>query len=138
LLRVLSASHPVFIHHFHLLPHSFTPFGHFAQKIEDPKTYQFRAKQIYDKYFADASPFQINVSSNILGQIKKRIETSNIDSSLYQPAQSAVFSLLEMDSFPRFLQSEKYQTYKGMNCEKRERKKERKKEKDRERKKERV
>ena len=83
------------------------------KKIEDPKECQFRAKQIYDKYFSDKSQYQINVSSNIVTQLKKRLETQNIDSSLYQPAQSAVFSLLEMDSFPRFLQSEKYQSYKG-------------------------
>jgi hypothetical protein len=89
-----------------------------------------RALQIWKKYFGTDSPFEININSNVKKTICKKLTNAGllgiksenatnkgdivkIDSNLFLEAQSSIFTLMEMDSFPRFLLSDIYLKYKG-------------------------
>jgi hypothetical protein len=80
---------------------------------EDPTYLKSRAFTIYNRYFTAESRYEINVEFPILGEIRKKIKEETFDFNMFNKAQFSVFKMLQMDSFPRFLNSPSFQKYKG-------------------------
>ncbi|XP_051868750.1 regulator of G-protein signaling 4-like [Pristis pectinata] len=65
-----------------------------------------KAKKIFDEYVAVDAPREVNLESQIREKTKKNILEPT--SSCFDEAQSKIYTLMEKDSYPRFLKSKIY------------------------------
>ncbi|KAJ5073931.1 hypothetical protein M0811_08204 [Anaeramoeba ignava] len=78
------------------------------KKIDEDELVE-AANNIYEKFIKEGSDNQININSFILGDCKERLSWRVPNPEAFSDAQSAVFSLMKTDSYPRFIQSKFYQ-----------------------------
>lgn len=72
-----------------------------------------RANYLFEKFLKAESSNQINLKHTVFVTIQQKMQNNQIDSDLFTAAQKSIFNLLEQDSYPRFLQSDHYQSFKG-------------------------
>ncbi|KAJ3427719.1 diflavin flavoprotein a 2-related [Anaeramoeba flamelloides] len=65
------------------------------------------AMEIYEKYVAYESPKQINIDHFTRVKITEKIKQNKLSGSMFKKAQTEIENLLQRDSFPRFMVSEK-------------------------------
>jgi hypothetical protein len=70
-----------------------------------------RVKEIYDKYFDAASQYELNVPGSLRKELVELVKTPS--KSTFNAAQASVWKVMEHDSFPKFLQSDKLKNFKG-------------------------
>ncbi|KAL7866636.1 hypothetical protein AOLI_G00144500 [Acnodon oligacanthus] len=87
--------------------------------IKSPTKRTARAKRIYKEFVKSEAPKEINVDFNTKDGIFKSLHCSTQSSFIV--AQNKVYSLMENNSYPRFLQSQLYtqlcQLAQGRECE---------------------
>ncbi|XP_019714848.1 regulator of G-protein signaling 8-like, partial [Hippocampus comes] len=66
-----------------------------------------RANKIYEEFISCSASRQINVDSNIR-ELTQRSLRLGAETTSFQLAQDQIFSLMEADSYPRFLRSRLY------------------------------
>ncbi|XP_069792396.1 regulator of G-protein signaling 4-like isoform X2 [Narcine bancroftii] len=66
----------------------------------------FKARKIFDEYIAVDAPKEVNLEAQIREKVKKNILEPT--SSCFDEAQSKIYTLMEKDSYPRFLKSKMY------------------------------
>ncbi|TMW59135.1 hypothetical protein Poli38472_007280 [Pythium oligandrum] len=67
-----------------------------------------RLRKIYDKFLSPEAPSPVCVTSGMLHDIEKALETENISAGIYADAQGICFTALEKSVFPRFRESKLY------------------------------
>jgi len=68
------------------------------------------ARIIYDKYFAENSPQEVNVSSESKKKLCNRLQ--NPERRAFDNIEEEIFRLMELDSFPKYQESEAYKKIK--------------------------
>ncbi|KAK2860945.1 hypothetical protein Q7C36_005111 [Tachysurus vachellii] len=76
------------------------------KKIRSNATLTSRAKKIFDRYIQAEAPREINIDHKTREIIKHNVQTPT--RYCFDEAQKIVFSLMEKDSYPRFLRSDFY------------------------------
>jgi hypothetical protein len=74
-----------------------------------------RAELIYDLFIRRNAELCINLEASVRKAIQERYDGANdtpLDTTLFIEAEEAIFNLMEMDLWPRFLKSEGYMSYK--------------------------
>jgi len=77
--------------------------------ITNKKLRKVRAEEIYHKYFNPDSTYEVNID----GELKKELDLAMVDpdENTFNNIQKAIWRLMEMDSYPRFVGSEIYKNY---------------------------
>ncbi|KAJ8011223.1 hypothetical protein DPEC_G00055930 [Dallia pectoralis] len=78
------------------------------KKIKSSFRLSSRAKKIYKTYIEAQAPKEINIDHKTRELIRRNVKTPN--AVCFDEAQRIVFSLMEKDSYPRFLRSNVYRT----------------------------
>ncbi|XP_076828483.1 regulator of G-protein signaling 13 [Brachyhypopomus gauderio] len=78
------------------------------KKIKSASRLNSRAKKIFERYIQTESPKEINIDYKTRELIKQNIKAPT--TKCFDDAQKIVFSLMEKDSYPRFLRSDLYRT----------------------------
>ncbi|RWS20753.1 regulator of G protein signaling-like protein 1, partial [Leptotrombidium deliense] len=65
-----------------------------------------KAKKIFDNFIAVRSPKEVNLASKVRDEVEQNL--TNPEKTIFDVAQRKIQSLLESDSYCRFLQSELY------------------------------
>uniref|UniRef100_UPI00398EB959 regulator of G-protein signaling 4-like n=1 Tax=Pristiophorus japonicus TaxID=55135 RepID=UPI00398EB959 len=76
------------------------------RKHKSPAKLASKAKKIYDEYIAVEASTEVNLESQIREKTGKNILEPT--SSCFDEAQSKIFTLMQKDSYPRFLKSKTY------------------------------
>ncbi|KAG7329741.1 hypothetical protein KOW79_005963 [Hemibagrus wyckioides] len=76
------------------------------KKIKRNSTLTSRAKKIFERYIQAEAPREINIDHKTRDLIKENVQTPT--RYCFDEAQRIVFSLMEKDSYPRFLRSDLY------------------------------
>uniref|UniRef100_A0A4W3K380 Regulator of G protein signaling 4 n=1 Tax=Callorhinchus milii TaxID=7868 RepID=A0A4W3K380_CALMI len=76
------------------------------KKVKSPVKLAAKARKIYDEYIATQSPKEVNLESLTMEETKKNILKPT--PSCFNEAQSKIYSLMQKDSYPRFLKSKIY------------------------------
>lgn len=79
------------------------------RQIEDVKVREERARIIYEDYISILSPKEVSLDSRVREVIN--CQMPNPTRCIFDEAQVQIFTLMQRDSFPRFLNS---QVYKSM------------------------
>ncbi|MEQ2265265.1 hypothetical protein XENORESO_004616, partial [Xenotaenia resolanae] len=66
-----------------------------------------QAKKIYDEFISTSAARQVNVDSFVRDSTNQSL-IFNVNTASFQLAQDQIFSLMEADSYPRFLKSHLY------------------------------
>ncbi|XP_028833569.1 regulator of G-protein signaling 13 isoform X2 [Denticeps clupeoides] len=77
------------------------------KKIKCSTRMSSRAKKIFKCYIEAEAPKEINIDHHTRDLIRQNVKTPN--TSCFDEAQKIVYSLMEKDSYPRFLKSDVYQ-----------------------------
>ncbi|NP_001088514.1 regulator of G-protein signaling 2 L homeolog [Xenopus laevis] len=77
------------------------------KKTKSPHKLTTKAKKIYDEFIEKEAPKEINIDFQTRENIIQTIQEPSL--SCFCAAQKRVYSLMENNSYPRFLQSEFYQ-----------------------------
>ncbi|DBA01360.1 TPA: hypothetical protein N0F65_001599 [Lagenidium giganteum] len=64
-----------------------------------------RLRKIYDKFLSPEAPSPVCVTSNMLAEIEKVLESDNLSAGMYVDAQVVCFTALEQSVYPRFRES---------------------------------
>ncbi|KAB5579813.1 hypothetical protein PHYPO_G00199250 [Pangasianodon hypophthalmus] len=78
------------------------------KKIKCNSRLNSRAKKIFERYVRAEAPKEINIDHKTRELIKQNVQTPT--RYCFEEAQKIVFSLMEKDSYPRFLRSDFYRT----------------------------
>lgn len=65
-----------------------------------------KANLIYKDFFTKAAPYQVNLDSHLIEEVKEGLKEPN--HFTFYAAQQEIFRLMRADSYPRFLKSEYY------------------------------
>ncbi|XP_022610679.1 regulator of G-protein signaling 13-like [Seriola dumerili] len=76
------------------------------KKIKSSFRMSSRAKKIYKRYIQVEAPREINIDHKTRDLIRRNIKAPT--TVCFDDAQRIVFGLMERDSYPRFLRSDKY------------------------------
>ncbi|XP_063074827.1 regulator of G-protein signaling 21-like [Engraulis encrasicolus] len=76
------------------------------KKIRSSSRLSSRAQKIFDSYIEANAPKEINIDHQTRDAIRQSVKTPN--TSCFDVAQRIVYSLMEKDSYPRFLRSDIY------------------------------
>ncbi|KAF4089535.1 hypothetical protein AMELA_G00067990 [Ameiurus melas] len=79
------------------------------KKIKCTSRLSSRAKKIFERYIQAEAPKEINIDHKTREHIKQNVQTPT--RYCFEEAQKIVFSLMEKDSYPRFLRSDFYRTF---------------------------
>ncbi|KAG8436377.1 hypothetical protein GDO86_007467 [Hymenochirus boettgeri] len=77
------------------------------KKTKSPQKLSTKAKKIYDEFIEKEAPKEINIDFQTRENIIQTMQDPSF--SCFGAAQKRVYSLMENNSYPRFLQSEFYQ-----------------------------
>ncbi|XP_070602431.1 regulator of G-protein signaling 2 [Erythrolamprus reginae] len=77
------------------------------KKIKSPQKLTAKAKKIYSDFVEKEAPKEINIDFQTKNSIAQSIEEAT--HTCFSAAQKRVYSLMENNSYPRFLESEFYQ-----------------------------
>ncbi|NXA49028.1 RGS2 protein, partial [Nothocercus julius] len=77
------------------------------KKIKSPQKLTSKAKKIYNDFIEKEAPKEINIDFQTKNMIAQNIQEAT--HSCFSAAQKRVYSLMENNSYPRFLESEFYQ-----------------------------
>ncbi|XP_007421057.1 regulator of G-protein signaling 2 [Python bivittatus] len=77
------------------------------KKIKSPQKLTAKAKKIYSDFIEKESPKEINIDFQTKNSIAQSIQEAT--HTCFSAAQKRVYSLMENNSYPRFLESEFYQ-----------------------------
>lgn len=70
-----------------------------------------RAKHIRKTYLCQASVLEVNIGGDVKEGIEKHFSEKSYTKNMFEDATSEVFSLMENDSFPRFIETNHYKAY---------------------------
>ncbi|XP_028666845.1 regulator of G-protein signaling 21-like [Erpetoichthys calabaricus] len=76
------------------------------KKLDVPDELPSKAVEIYNKFIQPRAPKEINIDHQTREVIKLHLQMPDI--SCFDVAQKQIFSLMEKDSYPRFIKSEIY------------------------------
>ncbi|XP_042561773.1 regulator of G-protein signaling 21-like [Clupea harengus] len=76
------------------------------KKIRTSSRLTSRAKKIFESYIEANAPKEINIDHQTRDIIRQNLKSPNM--SCFDEAQRIVYSLMEKDSYPRFLRSDIY------------------------------
>ncbi|VDD96834.1 unnamed protein product, partial [Enterobius vermicularis] len=79
----------------------------FKKMKEGKKATQQRARAIYNQYIAAQSPKEVNLDADTKAATKAALE-EGAKPNMFSLAQSRIEHLMEKDSYPRFLKSDKF------------------------------
>lgn len=71
-----------------------------------------KGKEIYQKYFDPSSKYELNVDGKLRKELDESMK-SGITRTIFDNCQASVWKSMELDCFPKFLQSARYKQYKG-------------------------
>ena len=78
-----------------------------SKKTKSPQKLSSKAKKIYTDFIEKEAPKEINIDFQTKTLIAQNIQEAT--SGCFTTAQKRVYSLMENNSYPRFLESEFYQ-----------------------------
>lgn len=81
-----------------------------ADDVRDKKNKMLanQATQIFNEFISDDAPSQVNLSSSISNEIKRKFEAGEYDFKMFSDGKKEVFRLMSKDSFARFQSSDAY------------------------------
>uniref|UniRef100_A0A8D2PZR6 Regulator of G-protein signaling 2 n=1 Tax=Zosterops lateralis melanops TaxID=1220523 RepID=A0A8D2PZR6_ZOSLA len=82
------------------------------KKTKSPQKLTSKAKKIYNDFIEKEAPKEINIDFQTKNMIAQNIH--EVTHTCFSAAQKRVYSLMENNSYPRFLESEFYQE---LSCE---------------------
>lgn len=85
-----------------------------AFKKMPPSKLQEYAQAIYQKYVSSISSDGLNVDSSLKDELSYALLSGNIRNDLFDEMQDAVYILLELDSYRKFIQSDEFKKLMGM------------------------
>jgi hypothetical protein len=71
-------------------------------KLMEQEANREEYKRIFDIYFTKGSALELNLRTDIIATVARRMEQEEIDPSIFAEAQEATYHLLRADSFLRF------------------------------------
>ncbi|PRP87959.1 hypothetical protein PROFUN_02696 [Planoprotostelium fungivorum] len=71
-------------------------------------------REIYDKYISKDSPYEINIDSKMRKQVVASVAVGYTQ-NIFTPIQNAIWKSMELDTFPKFLQSPAYKKLQSGN-----------------------
>jgi len=74
------------------------------KSITDDPIRKSKARLMWENYFSSTSSHEVNIPDSVKKQLQERVQNQNVDSSLFQQAQCAVFELMVEQCYPQFLQ----------------------------------
>ncbi|EMP32824.1 Regulator of G-protein signaling 2 [Chelonia mydas] len=77
------------------------------KKIKSPQKRRSKAKKIYNDFIEKEAPKEINIDFQTKNMIAQNIQEAT--QTCFSAAQKRVYSLMENNAYPRFLESEFYQ-----------------------------
>lgn len=92
----------------------------FWVEVEDYKTLEnendrkSRAEKIWDKFLNKSAQTPINIDGSVRDSLYNSISSKEYPIDLFNEAQEFIYSLLELDSYRKFIQSENYQNWISM------------------------
>ena len=72
------------------------------------KMLENQANEIYNTFIAPDAPKQVNLKSEVVADIKKKVDEGKYDYRMFNDAKKEVFTLMSKDSFARFQTSDAY------------------------------
>lgn len=72
---------------------------------------QARANEIWDKYFNPKSNYELNVEGKLKSGLEQNLK--NPTPNLFDGPQQAIWKVMEHDSFPKFVQTQRWKQFKG-------------------------
>lgn len=86
-----------------------------AFRKNDKDRLKSTANDIIKKYVAPDAPFQLNVDHSLIEELNFHFLSNEIQTSFFDNIQEAVYTILELDSCRKFVQSEEFKKITGMN-----------------------
>lgn len=78
------------------------------KKVKDDRLRVSKAREIYDEHVSPVAPAQVNIDFRTQQEIKDRM-SHNLSSDIFDSAQKSVFTIMENDSYARFVRSKYYE-----------------------------
>jgi len=72
------------------------------------KKIQVKGKNLHEKFIQESSPYEINISGITKRQITLDVESETVTENTYSKAAREVFTMMEQNSYPRFILSKFY------------------------------
>jgi len=69
---------------------------------------QTRGKNLHEKFIQESAPYEINLSGITKRQITREVECDEVTENTYSKAAREVFTMMEQNSYPRFILSKFY------------------------------
>lgn len=82
-------------------------------KQSEESIIQYRAEQIFQKYFVSGSEYELAYVGDELSESIKG-ELSNAHTSTFNTVQTIAWNILQLDLFPKFLHSDVFAAYTGI------------------------
>jgi hypothetical protein len=79
-------------------------FRHLCKDAPESRVKE-KSKVVFDKYLAKNAPYQINLDSSIIHDLRTVYFAGNATATMFDEAEKEILDLLEKDAFRRFLQS---------------------------------
>ncbi len=70
-----------------------------------------KGKEIYKKYFDASSNYELNVEGKLRKELDENIKAPS--RGTFDGCQASIWKMLELDCYPKFIQSVKYKEYMG-------------------------
>jgi regulator of G-protein signaling len=71
-----------------------------------------KGAEIYKKYFDPSSTYELNIDGKLRKELNEKIK-GGYTREVFDACQASVWKSMELDCFPKFLQSPQYKHYKG-------------------------
>jgi regulator of G-protein signaling len=81
------------------------------KQVDGEEGMKERAQEIYDRYFQLGSEWEINADHYQKIELRERIKDPTKE--IFDDIQISIFVLMRMDSYPKFMESDKFAKYMG-------------------------
>jgi len=78
------------------------------QGIENPEDLPAAMKAIFNRYLIEGASSEVNIPANIRSKVQKRVNDNDVSRSTFDDAVLSIQSLMNKDSYTRFLKSKPY------------------------------
>lgn len=85
-----------------------------AFKKEKDTNLEKRAKVIYEKYIGPQSYDALNIDYSLKEEFLHNLMSGNVKSTIFDEMQDAIYLMLDLDGYRKFLQSEEHRKLMGM------------------------
>lgn len=81
------------------------------KRLGDPEL-PAKGSEIYNKYFDPKSNYELNIDAKLRKELEANMK-NGAKRNTFDNCQGSVWKMMELDCFPKFLQSARYKHYKG-------------------------